>query len=77
MATFSMMGAVVIHELWGHGDLFGNGPHEPHQFTGDGDDHLVGMFPSGHQASVAFTQPHLGFPADVLDAFGLLFTPQL
>jgi hypothetical protein len=38
---------------------------------------LVGMFPSGHQSSVAFTKPHLGFPADVLDDFGRLFKPQL
>jgi hypothetical protein len=77
LATFSMMGAVLIHGLRCHGDLFGDGPHEPHQLTGDGDDDLVGMFPSGDQSSVAFTQPHLGFPADVLDDFGLCFKPQL
>jgi hypothetical protein len=70
LATFSMMGAVVIHGLRCHGDLGGNGPHEPHQLTGHGHDHLVGMFPSGDQSSVALTQPHLGFPADVLDDFG-------
>ena len=71
------MGAGVIPECWGHGELLGHGPHAPHQFTGDGDDHVVGMFPAGHQASVALTQPHLGFPAAGLDDFGWLCKPAL
>ena len=59
--------------LGGHGDLFGNRPHEPHQLTGNGHDDLVGMFAVCQQASVAFAQSHLGFPADVLDRFAVLF----
>jgi hypothetical protein len=35
------------------------------------------MFPSCHQASKAFAQPHLRFLADILDGFRLLFEPQL
>src|SRR5262245_26139115 len=35
------------------------------------------MFASGHQVAVAFAQPDLGFPADVLDHLGLFFESQL
>ena len=35
------------------------------------------MFASCHESSVAFTQPDLGFPTDVLDDFGLFFESQL
>ena len=73
LATFSMMGAVLIHGLRCHGDLFGNGPHEPHQLTGDGDDDLVGMCAAGEQSAIAFPTPHLCLPADGLDDVGLVF----
>jgi hypothetical protein len=55
----------------------GNGPQEAHQFPCNSHDHLVGMFPAGQQASIAFAQPHLGLPTDVLDGFGLCFQSQL
>ena len=45
-----------------YGNLFGNGPHEPHQFTGNGHDHLIGMFASGNESPVTFTESHLGLP---------------
>ncbi len=70
-----MMGAVLIYGLRCHGDLFGNGRQAPHQLTGDGGADLVGLLPSGDQAAVALTQPHLGFPAAVLDDFGWCFKP--
>jgi hypothetical protein len=35
------------------------------------------MFAACHKLSVALAQPDLGFPAAVLDHFGLLFEPQL
>jgi hypothetical protein len=63
--------------LGGHGYLVGNRPHEPHQLTGNGHDDLVGMFPVCQQASIAFAQSYLGFPADVLNRFGLLFQSEL
>ena len=37
----------------------------------------LACLPRAHQLSVAFTQPHLGLPTDVLDGFGLLFQSQL
>jgi hypothetical protein len=37
LATFSMLGAVVIHGWRCHGELCGHGPPAPHQLTGDGD----------------------------------------
>jgi hypothetical protein len=60
-----------------HRNLLGNGPHKAHQFSGNRDDHLVGMFAPGHEAANAFAQPHLRLPADVLDGFGLLLEPQV
>ena len=35
------------------------------------------MFAFGHESSVAFTQPDLGLPADILDDLGLFFQSQL
>src|SRR5215813_5881309 len=35
-------------------DLLGHGPHTRTQFPRDGDNHLVGIFPSGASLSVAF-----------------------
>ena len=37
----------------------------------------LACLPRGHQAAVAFAQPDLGLPTDVLDGFGLLFEAQL
>jgi hypothetical protein len=59
-----------------HGHLFGHGPHEPHQLTGDGDDDLVRVFPAGEQLAIALAQLHLGLPADILDDVGWCFEPQ-
>ena len=60
-----------------HRYLFGNRPHKAHQFPGDGDDHRVGVFAAGQQASKALAQPHLGLPTDVLDRLWELFQPEL
>jgi hypothetical protein len=60
-----------------HGHWLGHRPHEPHQRTGHGHDHWVGMCPSGHQASVSCAQSHVGVPADVLDGFGWCFQSEL
>jgi hypothetical protein len=61
----------------GDGNLCGHRPQKPHQCTGNGHDHLVGMFASSDQAAVAFTPPTLCLPADILDGFGWPFEPQL
>ena len=37
----------------------------------------MGVFASCHEASVAFPEPHLGFPPDVLEHLGLFFEPSL
>ena len=42
--------------------FLGHGPHKRTQLPGNGDDHLVGVFPSGDQLSVAFAQASLGLP---------------
>ena len=47
--------------------LTGDGPDEGRHFPGDRDHDLVGMFPPCREVSETFAQPHLGFPADVLD----------
>src|ERR671931_2625132 len=39
--------------LWGQRDLLGNSPHKSTQFPGDGDNHLVGVFPAGDQLPIA------------------------
>jgi hypothetical protein len=70
----------MIIQSWGlrsDGNLFGHSPHKPNQLTGNGHDHLVGVFPAGDQVSVTFTAPTLGLPADVLDGFGWLFQSEL
>jgi hypothetical protein len=69
--------AISQSSLGGYGNLFGNSPHEPHQFTGNGHNHLVGMFASSDQAAAAFAQPNLRLPADLLEGVGLGFEPQL
>jgi hypothetical protein len=46
-----------------YGHLCGDRLQEPDQLTGNGHDHLAGMFPACHQASVAFAQSHVRFPA--------------
>ena len=69
--------AIRLLDLRCHWHLFGNSPHKAYEFTGNSDDDWVGMFPSCHQASNAFAQPHLRLPADILDGVGLLFEPQL
>src|SRR5215471_6770850 len=73
------MGRMTIRclALWGHRDLFCNGPHKSYAFTRNSDDNLVRMFASGNQVAMAFAQPYLGLPADVLDGLGLLFESQL
>jgi hypothetical protein len=58
-------------DLWGHGYLFGNGPHEADQFPGNSDDDLVHVFPAGEQLAIPLAEPHLGLPTDILDDFGL------
>jgi hypothetical protein len=58
--------------LWSQRDLLSNGPHKRTQFPRDGDDHLVGIFPSGAELAVAFTQAYLGLPTDILDRLGHL-----
>ena len=57
--------------------LLGDGPHESHEFTGNsyGDD--VCMFASGYPLAVAFAQPNLGLPADVVKKLGLLFQAEV
>jgi hypothetical protein len=54
----------------GDGHRFGQSPHTPHQLTGHGPDHLVGVLPAGDPFSGPLTAPHLGLPAEVLDGCG-------
>jgi hypothetical protein len=61
----------VVWVLHGDGPLLGNGPQEASQFAGNGDRDHSGMFASCDEASIAFTEPHLRFPTDVLDDFRL------
>jgi hypothetical protein len=67
--------AVLVSRDDGH--LFGIGPHEAHQLTGNGHGDHIGMFAAGHESPVTFTEPHLGLATDVLDHFGLCFQSQL
>jgi hypothetical protein len=69
--------ACCLLDLGCHRHLVGHRPHEPHQLTGHGHDHLVGMFFASQQAAVAFAQSHWGVPADVLDRFGVVFQSEL
>jgi hypothetical protein len=58
-------------------NLFSNSPHKSRELTGNGYGDDVRMLASRHELAVAFAQPDLGFPADVLDHFGLFFASQL
>ena len=55
----------------------GDGPHEGGHFAGDGHHDLVGVLAPGHQPAVAFAEPHLRFPTDILDDFRELLQAQL
>jgi hypothetical protein len=57
---------------WRPRDLLGPGPQKRTPFPRAGDDHLVGMFPSGAQLSVAFAQSYRGLPTDILARLGHL-----
>ncbi len=58
--------------LWSQWDLLGHSPHQRTQFPRDGDDNLVGMFPSGAQRSVAFAPAYLRLPTASLERLGPL-----
>jgi hypothetical protein len=53
-----------------HTHLFGHGPDEPDALSRHGHDDLIGVFASGGELSVPFTQAHRGFPPDVLEFLG-------
>ena len=59
--------------LQGKRHLLGHGPHKADEFTRDGHGDDVGVFALRHQALVAFAQPDVCLPTDVLNAFGLVF----
>ena len=63
--------------LGGHRPLVRHGPHQGTQFPGDGHDDPMRVFAACAQVSLAFAQPHLRFPTDVLEGFGQLFHAQL
>lgn len=56
---------LVVLRPRGHGA--GDGPHEGDQFPRDRRDRHVGMLPARHEAAVAFAEPHLCLPAEVLE----------
>ena len=58
-------------------DLFGISPHEAREFRGNGNSDHVGLFASYNELAIAFTQPDLHLPTDVLEDFGLFFQSQL
>ena len=58
--------------LWRQRDLLDHGPQKRPEFPRDGNDHLVGIFPSGAQRSVAFAQAYLGLPTALLARRGHL-----
>lgn len=60
-----------------HWHLCGYGPYNACQFPGHSHDHLVGVFAAGQQASIAFAQPHLRRPTDLLEGLRELFPPEL
>jgi hypothetical protein len=68
---------INLVELRCHRHLLGNGPQKAHQFPGNGDDHLVGVFAAGQQASKAFAQAHVCLPTEVLNRRGELLQPEL
>src|SRR4029450_8103603 len=63
--------------LWGHRDLLRNSPTKGPPFPGDSRDHPIGVFAPCAQWSIAFAEPHLGFPTYILDGFGHLCHPPL
>src|SRR5215510_8507595 len=63
--------------LWGHRHRVRNGPHKGAQFPGNGDDDPISVFAACTQLSIAFAEPHLGLPTNILDGFGHLFPPPL
>jgi hypothetical protein len=58
--------------LCGQRGLLGNGPHKSTQFPRDGDNHLVGIFPSSASLSVAFAESSLRLPTASLERLGHL-----
>jgi hypothetical protein len=53
-----------------------SGPRTSHELTGNGHDHLVGVFPAGHQPAIALAPPYLRLPTAVLDRLRQLFQPK-
>jgi hypothetical protein len=77
--TFSVVGSMTICQsaLGGHRHLLGHRPQKAREFPGNGHDHLVRVFATRDEASIALTKPDLGCPADVLDDLRWLFEPPL
>src|SRR5215475_8168264 len=63
--------------LWGHRDLLRNSPPKGTPCSGDSHDDPIGVFAPCAQWSIAFAEPHLGFPTYILDGFGHLFQTPL
>src|SRR5882724_5846233 len=59
--------------LGSQGYLPGHSPYKRTQFPGDGDHHLVGVFPAADQPPLACAQPHWGLPTDLLKRFRAAF----
>jgi hypothetical protein len=57
---------------WRQRDLLGHGAHQRTPCPRDGDDHLIGLCPSGAPRSVACAPAYLGLPTDILDRLGHL-----
>src|SRR5262249_14416019 len=60
-----------------YSNVLSNSPHKGAQFPGHGDHDLMRIFACGHQVAIAFTEAHLGLPADGLDRGGELCQAQL
>ena len=60
-----------------HRPLFGHGPQQAHQGTGDGHHHWGGVFAAGDACAGPCTAPALGLPAEVLEGLGWLFESAL
>jgi hypothetical protein len=67
----------AVLALGDYRDLLGNRPHASCQLTGNGHRDRGGMFAACDELPIAFTEPDLGFPTDVLDDFGLCFQSQV
>jgi len=79
LATFSVVScnALCLVEPRVSQGPGGPRPHEPHQLTGHGHDHLVGMCPSGHQGGgKALAPSHVAFQL-MPGSLGLLFQSAL